>query len=306
MRFLKYLTERIIVVGKGQKYGQVIILAGGAASGKGFAAQHFIDDTNFKYRNVDDWKTEFQEIAKMKNKYPEIQNLDLKKPEDVFTLHAFVKKKGIKEKTLNLLLSTANRDRLPNIIFDITLDQIDDLKKISNALLATGYDQQNIHLIWVLANYQVAIVANKERQRVVPDDVMLQTHTGATQNMYDIIFNKISGIVPELVDGQIDVILNNRENTLVYFDPLRNKAVSKFRGLYGDNKMQNDPKQVEKMKKKDEHQIVIKAFKYLKVKEEGKPIKSELDIKKQLLDWINTNKPEALHVFTESTNIKGE
>ena len=35
--FKSFLTEKSIVVGNGAKYGQVIFLAGGAGSGKGFA-----------------------------------------------------------------------------------------------------------------------------------------------------------------------------------------------------------------------------------------------------------------------------
>jgi hypothetical protein len=36
---------------------------------------------------------------------------------------------------------------------------------------------------------------------------------------------------------------------------------------------------------------VIKDFKYLVLKEPGKPAKKELDVKKQLLTWIKDNVP---------------
>ena len=40
--FKTFLTEKEIIVGKGAKYGQVIFLAGGAGSGKGFAIKNFL------------------------------------------------------------------------------------------------------------------------------------------------------------------------------------------------------------------------------------------------------------------------
>ena len=89
--FREFLTEKQIVLGKGAKYGQIVFLAGGAGSGKGFATSHFLEGTKFKIRDVDEMKKAFLKLAAMKNKYPEIRGLDLRKPKDVFTLHMFVK-----------------------------------------------------------------------------------------------------------------------------------------------------------------------------------------------------------------------
>ena len=61
--FKSFLTEKQIIIGKGAKYGQVIFLAGGAGSGKGFAIQYFIDGNKFKIRDVDSWKEAFLKIA---------------------------------------------------------------------------------------------------------------------------------------------------------------------------------------------------------------------------------------------------
>ena len=54
--FRTFLTEKQIIIGKGAKYGQVVFLAGGAGSGKGFATTHFLEGTKFKIRDVDEWK----------------------------------------------------------------------------------------------------------------------------------------------------------------------------------------------------------------------------------------------------------
>jgi hypothetical protein len=92
--FRTFLTEKQIIIGKGAKYGQVVFLAGGAGSGKGFATTHFLEGTKFKIRDVDEWKKAFMKLAVLKNNYPKIRRLDLRKPKDVFKLHAFVKEKG--------------------------------------------------------------------------------------------------------------------------------------------------------------------------------------------------------------------
>ena len=47
------LQEKLVVVNKGKKEGQVIFLAGGAGSGKGFAIDNFIAAESYKVVNPD-------------------------------------------------------------------------------------------------------------------------------------------------------------------------------------------------------------------------------------------------------------
>ena len=42
------LEEKLIVYGGGKKYGQIVFLAGGAGSGKGFASEKFMQKELFK------------------------------------------------------------------------------------------------------------------------------------------------------------------------------------------------------------------------------------------------------------------
>jgi len=37
LNFQQYLEEKLILYGQGKRYGQIVFLAGGAGSGKGFA-----------------------------------------------------------------------------------------------------------------------------------------------------------------------------------------------------------------------------------------------------------------------------
>jgi hypothetical protein len=81
-------------------------------------------------------------------------------------------------------------------------------------LLKVGYNPRDIHITWVLTNYHIAVKQNKERSRVVPDDIMITTHTGAAISMFDVI----KGNIPKGVDGQVNIILNNRDNTIKFAD----------------------------------------------------------------------------------------
>lgn len=269
------LDEKLIMYNQGKRYGQIVFLAGGAGSGKGFAIKNFMEPEKFKIRDVDEWKKAFLKMAEYKDKYAELRGLNLRTPEDVFKLHMFVKKMGIKDKTLDLLLANAkNPETLPNIIFDITFKDVDDISGVIPQLLAAGYKQENIHLTWVLTNYRVAVKNNAERERVVPEDILLATHEGAADNMYSVIGGKI----PYGVNGAVRVILNNRENTIPYLD--------------ANNKPMKAKNKVKKAKDGEDGEIQVLDFTYLTLKPEGKPPLSHIDVKKQVYYWIINNIPK--------------
>ena len=210
LSFRQYLEEKLIMYNQGKRYGQIVFLAGGAGSGKGFAIKNFMEGEKFKIRDVDEWKKAFIKLSDTKKLYPEIRGLSLRDPKAVYKLHMFVKKKGIKDKSLDLLLRDANTRHLPNIMFDITMKDASDIGDVMPKLLEAGYESKNIHLTWVLTNYAVAIVNNRNRERVVPEDIMLLSHEGAATNMYDVVKGKL----PRGLNGAVRVILNNRDNTL--------------------------------------------------------------------------------------------
>ena len=263
--FRQYLEEKIIMYTQGKRYGQIVFLAGGAGSGKGFAIANFMEKEKFKIRDVDEWKKAFQTLADTKGVYPEIQGLKLSNPKDVYKLHTFVRGKGIKDKTLDLLLQDSNSDRLPNIMFDITMKDANDIGDVLPKLIEAGYDSKNIHLTWVLTNYAVAIVNNRNRERVVPEDIMLLSHEGAAKSMYQVVKGKI----PRGMNGSVRVILNNRDNTIPYVDPETKKPMKTGQG-----------------------DILVKDFTYLTFKKEGKSMGPESGVKKQLLGWIASNVPK--------------
>ena len=222
----QYLEEKLIMYNQGKRYGQIVFLAGGAGSGKGFAIKNFMEGEKFKIRDVDEWKKAFMKLADTKGAHPEIKGLKLSNPKDVYKLHMFVKRKGIKDKTLDLLLRDANTRHLPNIMFDITMKDASDIGDVIPKLVEAGYESKNIHLTWVLTNYAVAILNNRNRERVVPEDIMLLSHEGAATNMYDVI----KGNLPRGLNGGVRVILNNRDNTIVWADPDTKKPMKTKQG----------------------------------------------------------------------------
>ncbi len=54
--FSKFLSEERVNLGGGAKYGQVILLMGGAGSGKSTATRRFVNTRGYKVINPDDIK----------------------------------------------------------------------------------------------------------------------------------------------------------------------------------------------------------------------------------------------------------
>lgn len=262
---MELLYEKLVVFNGGAKYGQIVFMSGGAGSGKGFASSTFMESEKFKIRDVDEWKKAYLSLSKLKNKFPEIRNLNLKNSKDVFELHKFVKKKGIKDKTLDLLLNDARADRLPNIIFDITGKEMADFEEVIPKLQEAGYDAKNIHVAWVLTNFKVSYVANLTRERVVPADVFLETHQGAAKTMSKLLDSKK---MPKGANGRFVVIMNNRENTIMF------KGGEKYKG-----------------KTVPENVKGVKSFYYITVKDAGKSFRPEKTWKEELHKQIVDNVP---------------
>ena len=267
-------------------------MAGGAGSGKGFAISNFIDSAGFKVRDVDEMKLAVGKLSqlgkfsvddwmkKYGDKLPEDQKAhveefvvgkgmtiadvaaDLKNPNNVASLHFIVDAMGLKDKWLiNMLKGKANKETLPNLLFDITAKKVKSITSVIKPLVDAGYDANNIHLIWVLTNYHLAVAQNKSRARVVPDDILLNTHEGAAKTIWSIL----TGGLPKGLNGRVDVILNNRENTVMFKD----KDGNVLKGA-------------------------VKGFKSLPVKKQGGGILPEKIWKKILYSWIEDNGPKTI------------
>ena len=286
------INEKQILYNGGKNYGQIVFLAGGAASGKGFARDNFMQGSQFKIRDVDELKIAFQKLDELNkftltdllDKYKKninqsdmnliqktvidkgysLKDLNLKTPEHVYALHVLIRATGAKDKTLDLLLDGAKLGTLPNIVIDSTFADLDDMKIYIPKFLAAGYKAKDIHVTWVLTNYEIAIKNNKKRDRVVPEDIVLKTHKGAANTVFTLIRTGF----PKEIDGGIYVILNNPENTMFIDDP---KTGEHYKDIKGRK--------------------VVGNFMYLTIKKPGKSITTDSEIKKQLYSWIQDNVP---------------
>jgi len=309
------LDEKLITFSNRAPYGQIVFMAGGAGSGKGFAIDNFIDSAGFRVRDVDEMKKAVGKldqlgkfsVDKWYKKYGKklsdkpgkggglspkahveefvlgrglsISDIskDLKNPNNVASLHYIVDSMGLKDKWLISMLSgKTNKETLPNLLFDITAKKVASITDVIKPLMKAGYDAKNVHLIWVLANFHVAIIANKERERVVPEDILLQTHEGAANTMWQVM----TKILPKGLNGRIDVILNNRSETIPYKDK-------------DGNPIKVEPNQKNKLK---DAQIVVKGFTSLPIKKQGGGVQPEKAWKEILKKWILNNAPKTINL----------
>lgn len=133
-------------------------------------------------------------IAKAKESGIDISKdtLSLKDPENVYKLHSILDQLGIIDKhKVNLFTSVlaAKPNMKPNLIFDVTLKSIDKFYTIAQQAANLGYDAENIHLVWVINDFEIATIQNKERERVVPNEIFKQTHVGTSMTMQELITN---------------------------------------------------------------------------------------------------------------------
>lgn len=299
------IDEKLITFSNRAPYGQIVFMAGGAGSGKGFAIDNFIDAAGFKVRDVDEMKSAVGKLdqlgkfsiddwfKKYASKLPEEDRAhveefvlgkgltisdvanNLKDPNNVAALHYIVDAMGLKDKwIINMLSGKANKETLPNLLFDITAKKVSSISSVIKPLIEAGYDSKNIHLIWVLTDYHLAVSNNKNRDRVVPDDILLNTHEGAAKTMWSIL----SGGLPKGLNGRIDVILNNRENTVSWADS-KGKTIKV------------NPNTKNKLK---EPTFVVKGFLSLPIKKQGGGIIPEKVWKKTLYGWIDKNAPKTI------------
>jgi hypothetical protein len=193
------LFEKLITVGGKAypKYGNIVILAGGAASGKGFIKDKLLGLEGFVF-NVDDFKVLTAAAPVIRKRIMaeldiDIKSLssDLKNAENVAKLHDIVGGyMNLPDKKLSTLYGSilaAPPDRKPNIIYDVTLSNLRKLEKITRDVKALGYNTENIHIVWVINDIEIAIEQNAKRDRVVPKEILINTHRGAYHTMMDII-----------------------------------------------------------------------------------------------------------------------
>lgn len=207
------------------KFGNVIILAGGAASGKGFVISNLLDIQG-KIMDPDALKAAALKAPGLRQRVEKALKTTLtpatfKDPEMVSKLHLFLADdiKLVDRNQEALLKSVALQpvDRLPNLIFDTTLARFSKLDSLCTTVKMLGYDPKKIHVVWVLTPIEVAAELNKKRSRTVSDEVQIGNHTGASSTMQQVLSS--SGL-RQSMDGDIFIAFNKPKDdaTLVKSD----------------------------------------------------------------------------------------
>ena len=274
--FKQDLLEKLVIVGNDQKYGQVIFLAGGSGSGKGFAVSNFINTTTYRVFDPDKIKDTLLKWNQTTKKYPELLGRNLKDPKDTEFVHKFIRdvvKWDKKEIQTFLAVNRPDKTTLPNIVFDKTFKDAAEFEELVPQLLKAGYKKENMHLIWVLRNYKFAIQANAARDRTVPLAVLIQTHSGAAQTMRKFLLDNYP---TDLIDGDAAVILGGDENT-IFFKPAADAPKTRQAGA--DAPITPKPR-------------VVKDFQYVKVKDARSAFKPSVAITNTILRWILDHSPD--------------
>ena len=255
------LLEKLITLGGKAfpRYNNVVIMAGGAGSGKGFIKDNLLGVEGIVF-DVDELKKMAAATPMIRKKVKDELGVDirdlsnnLRDPDNVSRLHSiiadYLELDSKREKSVFKSIMTADPKELPNIIFDVTLKDLRKLDKITRQVIEVGYKKINIHIVWVVNDIEVAKAQNLERDRRVPAEILINTHRGASNTMFDII--NMGKMLDDYMDGDIVFAFNK-----VGVDT--ELVTSKFGGKY------------------------VKDANYFYVKRRGKPVMSVDQLSKDL------------------------
>jgi hypothetical protein len=278
------LNEKLITFG-GKAYprfGNVVILAGGAGSGKGFVKDKLLGIEGYSF-DVDELKLLSTRtpiiIDKVKSelgidltKYDTSKNkMALKDPEVVKELHAiigdYLKLDDRKKKAVFNSIISADPERKPNLIFDVTMKSMKQFDKYTSPVVSMGYHPKNIHLVWIVNDVTVAMQQNRERSRTVPEDILIDTHEGAAMTMREIL--SMTDRLKSTVNGDI---------------------VLAFNQVGVDNKFVSGPDDRAGKTKKSGY---FKEAKYVYVKRAGKPI-DKTALTQDVMDQVKRYVPQTV------------
>ena len=218
------LDEALITFGGKSypKFGQIVIQAGGAGAGKGFIQSKLLGIEG-KVINVDDVKTwvgkSVQLVSLIKAKTGvdiSYEALPLSDPKNTSILHDIISNvMGITDKLeANLFksIATSAPDRKPNLIFDVTLKDLDKLDRITRNVMPLGYEKDNIHIVWIVTPVEKAIQQNIERGkqvggRMVSTEILIATHKGAAMTLHDLIYS-VDTSLSKYMNGDMWIAFN--------------------------------------------------------------------------------------------------
>jgi hypothetical protein len=285
------LDEKLITFGGKAypKFNNVVLTMGGSASGKSFIANNLL--------GIEGWKFDVDRLKELAIKAPmfnervkqetgtDLSKIDLKNPENVSVIHDIlggiynIDKKALNTQVYSIL--TADKEHKPNLIFDVTLKSIDKLGEITRNVIKAGYKKENIHIVWIVNDIEVAYKQNAQRSRTIDTDILLSTHEGAALTMHKIL--EMGDKVKTYMDGDIIIAFNKAGVELV-------------KSGIGD-KFTTDDSFIIGRKSKTKDGILktgqyLKSADYVYVKRKGKTQTKPVDLQQEVIDKIKQYTPE--------------
>ena len=194
------------------KDNNVVILAGGAGSGKGVILDKLLTIRG-KGFNVDDIKKTLLKLGDMsslaktfeKETHRSLGTIQLGEVGDTMIMHDFIKRHKLNDSLTNTFFwANATNKYRPNVVFDVTLRDINKLQSIGELCDIGNYRPINRHLVWVLTNIDLAIDQNASRDRKVEQSILLRTHEGASRTIEQLVKQSDRSII----DGDVWIVFN--------------------------------------------------------------------------------------------------
>ena len=208
--FKQYIEEAYISPNGGVKFGQVIFLVGGAASGKSYATMKAINSKSYKIINPDEVKKLVLAVSAAGKGFSDAKGLDMYNTKQGQILQKYIGGKRLNSKRIKALLGDKNRRQLPNLIFDQTFSWKDEIKSRADKLIEAGYKKENLHVVYVFVDIDIALKQNRERKRTLPDDVIINTGRGSKKTFTKLVQGKMEGA--DNVDGEYHIIFRSKNN----------------------------------------------------------------------------------------------
>jgi hypothetical protein len=217
--FKQFLQEKLILISPSPypKFGQIVIVGGGSSVGKGFVIDKLLG-VEGKIFDVDELKelvlasTLIKERAKTEFGV-DLNAIDLTNSKDVAKIHSLLirdlKLASKQKRAFYTNVAVADLERKPNIIFDVTLSDFDRFETIAKTVSQLGYKKENVHIVWVINNFEIAKKQNEERSRKVSYSVLLRTHAGAFSTLKEIA--SMGSQLEHYMNGAIVCVFNKRD-----------------------------------------------------------------------------------------------
>lgn len=273
------LEEALIMINgiKYPKFNTVVIMAGGSGSGKGFIKDKLLGVEGWVF-DVDALKTLAVKTSLIRIKMEErgVSEVNFKNPKHVSMIHEIIKELEFDKKWNDKMMKsifTSNPDRKPNLIFDITLKDKTKLVEIVEKLEEVGYEKNNINLVWVITDIEIALLQNKNRERVISDDKLKAIHEDVSNTMNKII--KMDKEIVKYLDGDIVFVFNSKGD-------IKFNSKEKQSNLIFKNRSEKEPGFVDKESKQN----------IFFLKKKGQPLIPFKDISKDLLQKIQSYVPK--------------